>query len=114
MGGNHPPHTPPAPQTPSAVAVDDESDRDAQSDQHADREEQRQVESAPDQPADDAVGSHPGKQVAEYGPADVQALGPAFRRGRSLAELGACSVALAVHLTRLAVPLAARAPRTAS
>src|SRR5690242_11225599 len=97
-----------------SVAVDDESDRDAQSDQHADREEQRQVESASDQPADDPVGSHPGKQVAEYGPADVQALGPAFRRGRSPAELGACSVALAVHLTRLAVPLAARAPRTAS
>src|SRR5205823_14563970 len=72
-----------------SVAVDDESDRDAQSDQHADREEQRQVESAPDQPADDAVGSHSGKQVAEYGPADVQALGPAFRGGRFLAQLSA-------------------------
>src|SRR6266581_5864142 len=115
-----PPVTPPlpggsrSPQAPSAVAVDDESDRDAQSDQHADREEQRQVESAPDQPDDDAIGSHPGKQVVGHGPADVQALGPAFGRGRSPADLSACSVVSAVHFTRLAAPLAARAPRTAS
>src|SRR5215831_11946758 len=46
-----------------SVAVDDETDRDAQSNQHADREEHRYVDSAPDQPADEAIGGHPGKQV---------------------------------------------------
>src|SRR5262249_17072150 len=61
-----------------SVAVDDETDRDAQSDQHADREEQRHVDSAPDQPADEAVGGHPGQPVPEHGPADDHALRPSL------------------------------------
>src|SRR6478672_1497383 len=97
-----------------SVAVDDETDRDAQSNQHADWEEQRHVDSAPDQPTDEAIGGHPGKQVAEHGPADIQALGPAVGRGLSPADLSACCVALAAHVTGLAPPLAARAPHTAS
>src|SRR5690349_15123243 len=124
-GGTTPPVTPrfwgdfpspqtPLAQTPSAVAVDDETDRNAQSDQHADREEQRHVDSASDQPADEAVGSHPGKQVAEHGPADMQTFGPALGRDLSPADLSACCVALAAHVIRLAPPLTARAPRTAS
>src|SRR5213082_469389 len=64
-----------------AVAVNDEADRDGQADQHADGEQQRYVDGPADQPADGAVGRHPREQVAEHGPADVQALGPAFRRG---------------------------------
>src|SRR5215472_18417708 len=88
-----------------AVAVDDEADRDGQADQHADWEEQRDVNGPADEPADEAVGEHPGDQVAGHRPADVQALGPAFGRGRSPAVFGGGAVALAVHLTRLAVPV---------
>src|SRR5579859_4716306 len=62
-------------------AVDDVADRDAQADQHAEREQQRDVYGPADQPADGAVGRHPGQQVAEHGPAGFQALGPALRRG---------------------------------
>src|SRR6266571_8218992 len=97
-----------------AVAVDDEADRDRQADQHADGEQQRHVDGPPDQPADPAVGEHPGDQVAEHRPAHVQAAGPAFRRGPALGDPRAGAVAFSAHLIRPAVPQAAPARRTAS
>src|SRR6266496_1261515 len=97
-----------------AVAVDDEADRDRQADQHAKGEEQRDVDGPPDQPADAAVGEHPGDQVAEHRPAHVQAAGPAFRRGPALGDPRAGAVAFSAHLIRPAVPQAAPARRTAS
>src|SRR5579863_6536483 len=51
-----------------AEAVDDVGDRDAQADQHAEGEQQRDVYGPADQPADGAVGRHAGQQVAEHGP----------------------------------------------
>src|SRR6185312_14231061 len=101
-GGTTPPVTPPilggsrSPPTPPAPAVKDEADRDGQA--HP--------------PADGAVGRHPRKQVTKHRPADVQALGPALCRGPLLGLRA--GVVAAAHLTRLAAPLTARAPRTAS
>src|SRR6516162_6907464 len=89
-----------------AEAVDDVADRDAQANQHADREQQRDVYGPADQPADAAVGGHAGQQVAEHRPADLQALGPAPRRGL-LPRAGDGIVAVVAHLTRLAAPPAA-------
>src|SRR5271157_2984646 len=97
-----------------AVAVDDEADRDRQADQHADREQQRHVDGPSDQPADAAVGDHSGDQVAEHRPADVQALGPAFRRGCPPVDPGDGLFADAAHLTYLALLLRNLARRTAS
>src|ERR1700729_3336910 len=90
-------------------AVDDVADRDAQADQHAEREQQRDVHGPADQPADGAVGRHPGQQVAEHGPAGFQALGPALRRGLLLRAGGRGDgfVAVIAHVTRLAARLAA-------
>src|SRR6516165_9753458 len=96
-----------------AEAVDDVADRDAQADQHADREQQRYVHGPADQPADDAVGRHAGQQVAEHRPADLQALGPAPRRGLLLCLLpgaGDGIVAVVAHVTRLAASPAAAVP----
>src|SRR6266581_5313724 len=119
LGGSRSPQTPSAipggsrsPQTPSAVAVNDEAERDGQAHQHADGEQQRYVDGPADQPADGAVGRHPREQVAEHRPADVQALGPALRRGPLLGLRA--GVVAAAHLTRLAAPLSARARHTAS
>src|ERR1700722_2931348 len=103
-----------------AEAVDDVGDRDAQADQHAQREQQRDVHGPADQPADGAVGRHAGQQVAEHGPAGFQALGPAPRRGLLLRAGGRGDgvVAVVAHLTRLAAPgavlVAGQARRRAS
>src|SRR5271163_2529781 len=93
-----------------AEAVDDVADRDAQAEQHADREQQRDVYGPADQPADATVGRHAGQQVAEHGPAGFQALGPALRRGLVLGGPGGGSVAVVAHVTRLAARLAFVAP----
>src|SRR5580704_15367996 len=90
-----------------AVAVDDVADRDAQADQHAEREQQRDVYGPADQPADGAVGRHAGQQVAEHGPAGFQALGPALRRGLLLRAGGRGEGFVVAHVTRLAAPWAA-------
>src|SRR5215469_6934157 len=93
-----------------AEAVDDVADRDAQAGQHAEREQQRDVHGPADQPADAAVGRHAGQQVAEHRPADLQALGPAPRRGLLLCLLpgaGDGIVAVVAHVTRLAASRAA-------
>src|SRR5271170_7418240 len=88
-----------------AEAVDDVADRDAQAEQHADREQHRDVYGPADQPADAAVGRHAGQQVAEHCPAGFQALGPALRRGL-LPSAGDGFVAVVVHVTRLAARFA--------
>src|SRR5579863_6756876 len=92
----------------AAEAVDDVADREAQAEQHAEREQQRDVHGPADQPADEAVGGHAGQQVAEHRPADLQALGPALRRGL-FPGAGDGFVAVVAHVTRPAVPLAAAA-----
>src|SRR5580704_2166075 len=88
-----------------AEAVDDVTDRDAQADQHADREQQRDVYGPADQPADAAVGRHAGQQVAEHCPAGFQALSPTPRRGL-LPRAGDGFVSVVVHVTRLAARFA--------
>src|SRR5580704_5869696 len=89
----------------SAEAVDDVTNRDPQADQHADREQHRDVYGPADQPADAAVGRHAGQQVAEYCPAGFQALSPALRRGL-LPRAGDGFVSVVVHVTRLAARFA--------
>src|SRR5580704_11585558 len=80
-----------------AEAVDDVAERDAQADQHANREQHRDMDGAPDQPADDAVGGHAGQQVADHVPAGFQAVSPALSCGPLLPRLGGGFVVVPAH-----------------